>query len=132
MTFTLSPTPPLQDMFLVHGASIEQLKEVCKALVECEGFNSEGWVKSRVSNKKRATIDLYLKQVSRKSNDMESLLMPEDEAAGVFLQHMTQYNEMEQKLRMYPFCVCVGWEGEGVWRHEGVWQWRVVRCVCRP
>ena len=47
----------------MYGSSIAQMKTVCSALTECEGFNSEGWVKSRISQKKRSTIDLYLKQV---------------------------------------------------------------------
>jgi hypothetical protein len=84
----------------VHGASIQQLKAVCKALAECEGFNSEGWIKSRLSGKKRATINLYLKQVARVGG--RDLVLPEDPAAGVFLDHMTQYNQMEKQLQMYP------------------------------
>lgn len=83
----------------MHGASIPQLKDVCKALEECEGFNSEGWIKSRVSGKKRATIDLYLKQVAR---SRVGGLLPEDEAAGVFLDHMHHYDQMEHQLHMYP------------------------------
>ena len=114
----VSPTPCLvcvcvcyvsllpQDLFLVHGASIEQLKAVCKGLLECEGFNSEGWIKSRVSGKRRATIDLYLKQVARAGVEGQSAR--EDQAAGVFLEHMTQYNQMEQQLKMYPSIPPIG------------------------
>ena len=47
----------------MYGASIAQMKAACSAVPECEGFNSDGWVKSRISQKKRSTIDLYLKQV---------------------------------------------------------------------
>ena len=47
----------------MYGASVSQMKAVCSALPDCEGFNSEGWMKSRISQKKRSTIDLYLKQV---------------------------------------------------------------------
>ena len=54
----------LQDMFAVYSATVPQLKAICSALPECEGFNSQGWVKSRVVNKKRAAIDLYLKQTA--------------------------------------------------------------------
>ena len=43
---------------------MSQLKKICSALPECEGFNSQGWVKSRVVNKRRAVIDLYLKQTA--------------------------------------------------------------------
>ena len=43
---------------------MSQLKTICSALPECEGFNSQGWVKSRVMNKRRAAIDLYLKQTA--------------------------------------------------------------------
>ena len=58
-----SPLLP-QDMFLVYAATVSQLKMICSALPECEGFNSQGWVKSRVMNKRRAVIDLYLKQTA--------------------------------------------------------------------
>lgn len=88
-------------MFLVHGANIEQLKTVCSALEECEGFNSEGWIKSRVAGKKRATIDLYLKQVAAgASQDSQKLLR--DEASGVFTDLLREYAQMEQELKMYP------------------------------
>ena len=62
----------------MYGASIAQMKAACSAVPECEGFNSDGWVKSRISQKKRSTIDLYLKQVvtaelpSQVYNDWES------------------------------------------------------------
>ncbi len=49
---------------MVYAASVEQLKMVCTALPDCEGFNSDGWVKSRVSNKKRADMELYMKQTA--------------------------------------------------------------------
>ena len=47
----------------MYGASVSQMKAACSALPQCEGFNSDGWIKSRISQKKRSTIDLYLKQV---------------------------------------------------------------------
>lgn len=102
-------------MFLAHGASLEQLKVVCAALAECEGFNSEGWIKSRVSGKKRATIDLYLKQVATGVLEGQSSL--EDVAAGVFADHMTEYNKMDQNLRMYP--LWQGWLGGRGLSREG-------------
>ena len=60
------PTPPplTQDLFVAYSASVAQLKAICTALTDCEGFNSEGWIKSRVSSKKRSVIDLYLKQTA--------------------------------------------------------------------
>ena len=48
---------------MVYGSSIEQMMAICSAVTECEGFNSNGWVKSTISKKQRATLDLYLKQV---------------------------------------------------------------------
>ncbi len=51
-------------MFVVYAASVDQLKTICTALPECEGFNSDGWVKSRASNKRRADLDLYMKQTA--------------------------------------------------------------------
>ena len=59
-------------------------------------------MKSRLSGKKRSTIDLYLKQVARGNVGGRDLSLPEDQAAGVFRDHMTQYNQMEQQLLMYP------------------------------
>ena len=50
-------------MFMVYGSSIEQMKAICSAVSECEGFNSEGWVKAGITRKERASLDLYLKQV---------------------------------------------------------------------
>ena len=85
---------------LAHGANVDQLKNICAALEDCEGFNSEGWIKSRVSGKRRATLDLYLKQMGSVLEE-ESMSL-EDMAAGVFRNHMTEYGEMEKKLRMYP------------------------------
>lgn len=79
---------------------MQQLKDICASLEECEGFNSEGWIKSRVAGKKRATIDLYLKQVG--TGGLEGLLLPEDQAAGVFTEHMREYSRMEEELHMYP------------------------------
>lgn len=86
----------------MHGGSIEQLKAVCGALEECEGFNSEGWMKSRVSGKKRATIDLYLKQMPTAAM-LEGQSLLKDEASGVFTDVMEEYNQMERDLRMYPY-----------------------------
>ena len=93
---------------MVQGATIPQLKSICGALEECEGFNGEGWVKSRVSSKKRATIDLYLKQMPNiVATEMEEGEGLEDEAAGVLLSHMTDFIHMEEELKMYPASVGV-------------------------
>ena len=86
-------------MFVAYGASVDQLKRVCTSLADCEGFNSEGWVKSRVDNKQRVTtIDLYVKhRVSRETWGVEG-----DPDAGVLRGHMTDYDSMEKHLKMYP------------------------------
>ena len=86
-------------MFVAYGASVDQLKAVCTSLQDCEGFNSEGWVKSRVDNKQRvSTIDLYVKhRVS-----MERWNVGADPDAGVFRGHMTDYDDMDKHLKMYP------------------------------
>ena len=86
----------------MHGASLEQLKALCAALEECEGFNSEGWMKSRVAGKKRATIDLYLKQVAVAGATLKGQEVLRDEASGVFSDLLREYGEMEQQLKMYP------------------------------
>lgn len=84
-------------MFVVYGASIQQLKAVCSSLKECEGFNSEGWIKSRISGKKRAVINLYVKQTVPKFR--EELTM-NDSDAGIFAQHLVGYSEMERNLKV--------------------------------
>jgi hypothetical protein len=86
-------------MFVVYGASLEQLKSICSSLSECEGFNSEGWVKSRISGKKRALINLYLKQTT--SRLVGELVTVNDTDAGIYAQHLQDYTEMEQNLKMY-------------------------------
>ena len=88
-----------QDMFVVYGASVEQLKSICSSLSECEGFNSEGWVKSRISGKKRALINLYLKQTAPRLRG--ELVTVNDTDAGIYAQHLEDYTEMEQNLKMY-------------------------------
>lgn len=80
---------------------------MCSALEDCEGFNSEGWIKSRVAGKKRSTIDLYLKQVASGVVEKgEELAM--DEGAGIFQNHMQEYDKMEEQLKMYPFYLSLG------------------------
>lgn len=86
-------------MFVVYGASVEQLKSICSSLSECEGFNSEGWVKSRISGKKRALINLYLKQTAPRLEG--ELVTMNDTDAGIYAQHLEDYTEMEQNLKMY-------------------------------
>ena len=81
---------------------MEQLKGVCSALEECDGFNSEGWIKSRVAGKKRSTIDLYLKQVAAAASVEEEDDIPWDQGAGIFVNHLQQYSKMEQNLKVYP------------------------------
>ena len=50
-------------MFTVQGASVEQMKAICAALPLCEGFNSAGQLKTKITWKsKSSTRDLYLKQ----------------------------------------------------------------------
>lgn len=85
----------------MHGANIEQLKMVCGAMEECDGFNSEGWMKSRVAGKKRASIDLYLKQMTS-GLMMDGQVVLKDEASGVFTDVLKEYTDMEQNLHMYP------------------------------
>ena len=82
----------------MYGASIEQLKSICSSLSDCEGFNSEGWVKSKISGKKRAIINLYVKQTAPRLEG-ESVVVG-DSDAGIFAQHLDEYSEMEQKLKM--------------------------------
>lgn len=84
-------------MFVVYGANVDQLKSICSSLSDCEGFNSEGWVKSKISGKKRAVINLYLKQTAPMFKG-EPLVSDSD--AGIFAQHLEEYSEMEQKLKM--------------------------------
>ena len=85
-------------MFVVYGASIDQLKSICSSLSDCEGFNSEGWVKSKISGKKRAVIDLYVKQVARRPPEADSAVSDSD--AGVFAPHLDEYSQMEQNFKM--------------------------------
>ena len=87
-------------MFVVYGGTIEQLKDICSSLEDCEGFNSEGWVKSRVDSKKRASaIDLYVKQGVTGKQVTGSRITDTD--AGVYSKHVTDYDEMEQNMKMY-------------------------------
>lgn len=84
-------------MFVVYGASVDQLKAICSSLSDCQGFNSEGWVKSKISGKKRAIINLYVKQTARKFKT-DSIFNDSD--AGIFTQQLVDYSEMEQNLKM--------------------------------
>ena len=93
---------------------MEQLKGVCSALEECEGFNSEGWIKSRVAGKKRSTIDLYLKQVALGKGAEEGAGLMLDEGAGIFMNHMQEYDKMEEELQMYPAVIGLQLWGEGL------------------
>jgi len=88
------------DMFVVYSATVAQLKAICSALPECEGFNSEGWVKSRVVNKRRAAINLYLKQTAIITPQPGEVV--QDHSAGLFQRHLDDYDTMEHDLRMYP------------------------------
>lgn len=88
-----------QDMFVVYGASVDQLKSICSSLSECEGFNSEGWVKSRISGKKRALINLYLKQTAPRPDG--EVVAKNDTDAGIYVQYLEDYTEMEQNMKMY-------------------------------
>lgn len=106
-TYTLINTDPhtcihmntKQDIFVVYGGSIDQLKRVCSALEDCEGFNSEGWIKSHVGNKhKMSSIDLYIKHRLIR----ESVRTTPDTDAGVFKFNLGDYDIMERNLRMYP------------------------------
>lgn len=92
------------DLFLVHGSTISQLKTVCSALVECEGFNGEGWIKSRISQKTRSSTDLYLKQIAI-SPPIQTVV---DHSAGVFENILEQYSQMEHSLNIYVYQTDVG------------------------
>ena len=81
----------------MYGASVDQLKSICSSLSDCEGFNSEGWVKSKIKGKKRAVINLYVKQTAPKFKG-ETVLNDSD--AGIFSQRLDEYSEMEQNLKM--------------------------------
>ena len=98
MVVTIFGMVVLQDMFVVYGANVEQLKVICSSLNECEGFNSEGWVKAKISGKKRAVINLYLKQTAPVIKGEQ---LVNDSDAGVYVGHLNDYTEMEQKLKMY-------------------------------
>ena len=51
-----------QDLFFAHAVSLEQLKTICAALTECQGFNSHGWLKRNVEMKHElASTVLYVK-----------------------------------------------------------------------
>lgn len=94
------------DLFVAYSASVAQLKAICTALTDCEGFNSEGWIKSRVSSKKRSVIDLYLKQTA--------ILTPapgehtSDSAVGVYWDHLEDYTAMEQNFKIYMYETDIG------------------------
>ena len=88
-----------QDLLVVYGASVAQLKSMCTALPECDGFNSDGWIKGRISSKKRATLDLYVKQVSHLQSSTGVQIWDHD--SGVFQSRIADYNEMEAGMKMY-------------------------------
>jgi hypothetical protein len=89
----------------MYGASIAQMKAACSAVPECEGFNSDGWVKSRISQKKRSTIDLYLKQVV--TAELPSQVLG-DSGAGAFQNLLEEYSNMEHNLKIFIYPTTVG------------------------
>ena len=93
-----------QDLFATYGASIDHLKQICSSLDDCEGFNSEGWVKSNVDNKHPVqSIDLYVKHKIA----LGQARIKADSDAGVFLNYLKSYDVMEKSLKMYLIvCYC--------------------------
>ncbi len=88
----------LQDLFATYGASVDQLKNICSSLEDCEGFNSEGWVKSRVEKKHPvSSIDLYVKHKVA----LGQVRMKTDLDAGVFRTLLEDYDLMNKNLKMY-------------------------------
>jgi len=92
----------------VHGADTPTLKAICSALDRCAGFNSEGWIKGHILEKRRSHLDLYLKQtivkpyVWHRPSNGSATPLETDAAAGIFMDHLTDYSRMEKEFKMYP------------------------------
>ena len=52
----------LQDLFPVKSNDVEILKKVCSALEDCQGFNTNGWLKQSIGQTYKTNIDLYVKE----------------------------------------------------------------------
>lgn len=46
----------------IQTKNIGILRKVCDALPQCVGFNSNGWLKKKIGQKYKASVDLYLKE----------------------------------------------------------------------
>ena len=46
----------------VQTKNIAILRKVCDAFPQCAGFNSNGWLKKKIGQKYKASVDLYLKE----------------------------------------------------------------------
>ncbi|ELU17436.1 hypothetical protein CAPTEDRAFT_228334 [Capitella teleta] len=50
------------DLMAVQTKNIGILRKVCDALPQCAGFNSNGWLKKRIGQKYKSSVDLYFKE----------------------------------------------------------------------
>uniref|UniRef100_H2YNZ1 Uncharacterized protein n=1 Tax=Ciona savignyi TaxID=51511 RepID=H2YNZ1_CIOSA len=84
------------DLMHVQSSSIETVKQVCDTFDECTGFNSNGWLKSSVSNYQPGQADLYIKQLDYKNTKIAKS------------DYAVDHAEMSASLKIYIYETKIG------------------------
>nr|XP_026693130.1 probable glycosyltransferase At5g11130 [Ciona intestinalis] len=84
-----------KDLLHVQANDIEILKQVCDSFEECNGFNSNGWLKTSVTSYQHGETDLYIKQ-------------PNYKVLKKTAQSPNDYREMVNNLKVYIYETKIG------------------------
>lgn len=89
------------DLMHVQARDLEVVKKVCDMFESCAGFNSNGWLKTRVSIRVSGPADLYIKSESK---NLPKSVPGFQAAAGP----SNDYNDMLQNMKIFIYDTNIG------------------------
>nr|XP_039270418.1 probable glycosyltransferase At3g07620 [Styela clava] len=90
-----------EDLMHVQARDLEVVKKVCDLFESCAGFNSNGWLKTRVSIRVSGPADLYIKSESKSLPKSNSEIYS---SSG----YSDDYSEMLNKMKIYIYDTNIG------------------------
>jgi hypothetical protein len=102
-----------KDLFFVSSHDVENLKKICSALINCHGFNSNGWLKTHTFPRVAATeADFYVRQQHASKFEKEQIFPvghgDQEEYGGRFQLFSAEYYHMMENMKIFIYDVKIG------------------------
>lgn len=85
-----------EDLMHVQANDLEDVKKVCNLFPNCAGFNSNGWLKTKVSDHISGPADIYVKSEKPVRGQIETIVQPSETFSN-------SYDQMIAKMKIFVY-----------------------------